>query len=36
MQNFTETLTPHDTYVEGVPHEIFRELRANGGTGYRS
>jgi hypothetical protein len=36
MHNFAATLTPHDTYVEGVPHEIFRELRDNGWTGDRS
>ena len=29
MENFAETLTSHDAYVQGVPHEIFRELRAH-------
>jgi hypothetical protein len=28
MDNFAETITSHDTYVKGIPHETFRELRA--------
>ena len=27
MENFATTLTSHDAYVDGVPHEIFRHLR---------
>src|ERR1035437_5549610 len=29
MQNFAATLTSHDAYVNGVPHKIFKELRAH-------
>ncbi|HEY5120532.1 MAG TPA: hypothetical protein VII84_03045, partial [Acidimicrobiales bacterium] len=29
MENFSATLTSHDAYLEGVPHEIFQELRAH-------
>jgi len=29
MENFAATLTSHDAYVNGVPHEIFKELRAH-------
>ena len=28
MDNFAEIITSHDTYVNGVPHETFREMRA--------
>jgi hypothetical protein len=27
MEDFAATITSHDTYVEGVPHATFRELR---------
>ncbi len=29
MENFAATLTSHDAYLNGVPHEIFKELRAH-------
>ena len=29
MENFAATLTSHDAYLEGVPHDVFRELRAH-------
>ena len=29
MDNFAATLTSHDAYLNGVPHEIFKELRAH-------
>ena len=29
MDNFAATLTSHDAYLEGVPHEVFKELRAH-------
>ena len=29
MENFAATLTSHDAFLEGVPHEIFKELREN-------
>ncbi|MHB1208640.1 MAG: cytochrome P450 [Acidimicrobiales bacterium] len=29
MDNYSTALTSHDTYVHGVPHDIFRDLRAN-------
>jgi hypothetical protein len=27
MSNFSEIITSHDTYVDNVPHDVFRELR---------
>ncbi|MBW4029979.1 MAG: cytochrome P450 [Acidobacteria bacterium] len=29
MENFSTILTSHDTYLDGVPHEVFQELRAH-------
>ncbi len=29
MDNFAATLTSHDTYLTGIPHDVFRELRAH-------
>ena len=29
MEDFAQIITSHDTYVQGVPHEVFRDLRAN-------
>ena len=29
MENYSATLTSHDTYLDGVPHETFRKLRAH-------
>ena len=29
MENFAATLTSHDTYLEGVPHDVFKELRTH-------
>ncbi len=29
MDNYSRVLTSHDTYVQGIPHDVFRELRAN-------
>jgi cytochrome P450 len=46
MDNFAKIITSHDTYVDGIPHETFRTLRAtnpvawteepNGGQGFWS
>ncbi|MDE3140172.1 MAG: cytochrome P450, partial [Acidobacteriota bacterium] len=29
MDNFSTILTSHDSYLEGVPHEVFKDLRAH-------
>jgi cytochrome P450 len=29
MENFAEKLTSHDAYLDGVPHDIFKDLRAH-------
>jgi hypothetical protein len=29
MENFAEKLTSHDAYLDGVPHDVFKELRAH-------